>query len=66
MEEINKAIKKHRDNSRKLKEIYLGDDSISYEKSLELQKKQDEEYKKMHFLINLRKELANIDKKGEK
>jgi len=58
MNEIDKKIVEHYKNSKNLKEIYLGNKNISYEKSVELSKKQDEEYNKMIFLKGLRKEMA--------
>ena len=61
--EIDKEIRKHQKNSRKLKEIYLGEKKISYEKSLELQEQQNAEWKKTQFLKKLKKEL--IKQKGE-
>lgn len=57
MSELDKVIDKHRKNSMKLKEIYLGQKELNYEKGLELRKQQDEEYKKMIFLKNLRREI---------
>lgn len=61
MSEIDKAILKHRKNSMKLREIYMGDYTnkrkITWEKSKELQEAQDDEYKKMMFLKNLRREM---------
>ena len=65
MNGINKAIRKHTENSEKLREIYMADDSISYKKSLELQKQQQEEYKKVKFFLNLKKEMLKNNKKGE-
>ena len=63
MEGINKAIRKHSENSKRLREIYMGDGKISYDKSLELQKKQNEEYNKVQFFVKLRKEM--LKNKGE-
>ena len=57
MTSIDKRIQEHYDNSLKLKQIYMGDDKISYDKGKELQRQQDDEYKKMIFLKNLRKEM---------
>ena len=57
MSELDRKISKHLENSLKLKHTYIGNNKISYEKSKELQKQQDEEYKKMMFFKNLRKEI---------
>ena len=63
MQEINKLIRKHSENSKKLREIYMGDKKMNYQRSLELQEKQKEEYKKFEFFLKLRKEMLKI--KGE-
>lgn len=57
MKTIEEKILKHYKNSVNLREIYTGDKNIGYEKSLELRKLQDEEYKKMMFLKKLKKEM---------
>lgn len=57
MSDIDRKIQEHCKNSRRLKEIYMGNDKISYEKSVEIQRQQNDEYKKMMFLRNLRKEM---------
>lgn len=57
MKAIDEKIIKHYKNSVNLREIYVGDKNIGYEKSLELRKLQDEEYKKMMFLKKLKKEM---------
>lgn len=56
MKELNKKIEQSCRNSKKLREIYLGTE-LSYNKSIELQKQQNNEYKKMMFFKNLKKEL---------
>lgn len=58
IKDINKEIQKHSRNSYMLKTLYMGSKNMSYEKTLELQKQQDKEYKKMQFLINLKKEMT--------
>lgn len=66
MSVIDNEIKKHYENSRKLKEIYMTNDKISYEKGRELQKQQSEEWDKLNFLKNLRKEINKKDEtKGQ-
>ena len=63
MEEINKLVRKHTQNYKELKTIYMGDDKMNYEKSKKLQEQQKREYKKAQFFINLRNELLkNNDK----
>lgn len=61
MNAIDKEIEKHYQNSTKLKEIYISSKNLSYEKSKELQKQQNDEYDKMMFLKNLRKEIVKRD-----
>lgn len=56
MKELYKKIEQSYKNSKKLREIYLGTE-LSYNKSIELQKQQNNEYKKMMFFKNLKKEL---------
>lgn len=56
MKELDKKIEQSCKNSKKLREIYLGTE-LSYDKSIELQKQQNNEYKKMMFFKNLKKEL---------
>lgn len=58
---IDKEIEKHYQNSTKLKEIYISNKNLSYKKSKELQKQQNNEYDKMMFLKNLRKEIVKRD-----
>lgn len=53
MKDIEKEIWKHYRNQEELKKIYMGNDNINYEKTRELQKQQDEEYKKFMFLKKL-------------
>ena len=57
MSVIDREIEKHYKKSKELRNMYIGNDKISYEKGKELQKQQDDEYKKMMFLKNLRKEM---------
>ena len=57
MKVIDSEINRHRENSIKLKEIYLGNERLDYAKCKELQKQQNDEYKKMVFLQNLKKEM---------
>lgn len=57
MSELDKKIMEHYRNSKKLREIYAGNDKISFGKGKELQKQQDDEYRKMMFLKKLRKEM---------
>ena len=61
MNEIDKEIEKHYQNSTKLKEIYISSKNLSYKKSKELQEQQNDEYDKMMFLKNLRKEIVKRD-----
>jgi hypothetical protein len=56
MKALDKKIEESCINSKKLREIYLGTE-LSYNKSIELQKQQNNEYKKMMFFKNLKKEL---------
>ena len=56
MKGLDKKIEQSRRNSKKLREIYLGT-KLSYDKSLEIRKQQDNEYKKMMFFKILKKEL---------
>lgn len=55
MKEIDKKIKQHTENSKRLKMLYIANDEISFQKTTELRKLQDEEYKKMIFFQNLKK-----------
>lgn len=56
MKVLDKKIEESCKNSRKLREIYLGTE-LSYNKSIEIRKQQDNEYKKMMFFKKLKKEL---------
>lgn len=61
MKELDKLINKHCKNSYKLKRIYLSGYSekkkINYEKSQEIMKQQNEEWKKLQFFKNLKREM---------
>lgn len=61
MNTIDREIEKHYRNSTKLKEIYISSKNLSYKKSKELQEQQNDEYDKMMFLKNLRKEIVKRD-----
>lgn len=56
--DVDNKYKEHMKNSLNLKRSYMGNDKLSYDKSKELQKQQDEEYKKMMFFKNLKKEMT--------
>lgn len=56
MKVLDKKIEESCINSRKLREIYLGT-KLSYNKSIEIRKQQDNEYKKMMFFKKLKKVL---------
>lgn len=55
--DIDNKIREHMNKSLDLKRNYLGNDKLSYEKSKELQKQQSEEYNKMLFFKNLKREM---------
>lgn len=57
MKDIDKKIKEQYAKSLNLKKLSVGNDKISYEKGRELQKQQKEEWNKLLFLKNLRKEM---------
>lgn len=56
MKELDKKIIESYKKSKKLKEIYLGD-NIPYERNIKIREQQDNEYKKMMFFKKLKKEL---------
>lgn len=61
---LEKSIIDHCVKSKQLKALYLGNDKLSYEKCKELQNQQNDEYKKMMFLKNLKKEIQKKEKEG--
>ncbi len=63
MLELAKKIEEERIKSLKLKQIYLGNNKISYEKSKELMKQQNDSYKKMEFFKKLQKEMGKNNEK---
>ncbi len=63
MSVIDEEIVRHCRNSKRLKELFIGEHNLKYDKTIELQKLQDEEYKKMMFLKNLKKEIDKNDRK---
>lgn len=64
MRAIDEQIIKHNRNSKRLKELFIGEKNLKYEKTIELQKLQDEEWKKLQFLKNLKKEIDKNDGKN--
>ena len=62
MREIDNIINKHSKNSLGLKRLYIGNKSLKYDKSVELMKQQDIEYKKMEFFKKLKEEMGKNGK----
>jgi len=60
MKELESVIAKHIENSTNLRKIYIGNDKLSFEKSKELQKQQEEEWKKVKFFKKLREEMKKM------
>lgn len=56
MKELDRKIIESYKKSKILKEICLGD-NLPYDRNIEIRKQQDNEYKKMMFFKNLKKEL---------
>ena len=64
MSDLDKKIAEHSKKSKILRNIYWSNEGIiSYQKSVELQKQQDEEYKKMMFFKNLKKEMVKSNER---
>lgn len=62
MSGIEKKIIECRKKSLELKRLYLGNDKIPFEKCKEIQNQQNEEYMKMMFFKNLKREMNKNDK----
>lgn len=62
MIKIDDVIFKHSKNSKELKKIYLGNEKLDFNKSREIMKQQDNEYKKMIFFKNLKREMIKNER----
>lgn len=66
MIELDKKINEQYKKSTNLKRLEFSDDKMSFEKTKEIQKQQTEEWDKLMFFKNLKKELLKDELRHKK
>ena len=66
MIELDKKINEQYKKSTNLRRLEFNDDKMSYEKTKEIQKQQNEEWNKLMFFKNLKKELLKDELRHKK